>query len=166
MNIAVRDTTLTALPPGDPTYDGFEWFVENTMQVPVGAMPSDATMQIAYDQALNLVYWGLQTVPSQPTSPSIYAYAVYNLGAAFLLQLAIDNPGSTYWSDLRNQLGINSIMWGPITSAADQGTSESTYVLDVFRHMTLMDLQLMKSPWGRAYLMFVGQWGSLWGLTI
>lgn len=168
MNVALQPSprSVTGLPAGSPTYDGFVWFVQNTMNVPPADMPSDASLQIAYDQSLNLAYLGLETIPSQITSPSIYAYAVYNLGAAFLLDLAQDNPNSTYWTDLRNKLGINNLLYGFINSAADQGTSEGTYILDQFKGMTLLDLQLMKSPWGRAYLMFSGQWGSIWGLTI
>jgi len=161
---------ITSLPPGDPTVEGFKFFVENTMQVPTGSMPDDTTLQIAYDQALNLAYWGLQSVPSQPTTPSIYAFAVYNLGCAFLLQFAQDDPTaqppSTYWSDLRTKLGINSFSFGLINSAHDQGTSMAQYIPEQIRNMTLMDLQLAKSPWGMAYLMIAGQWGTIWGLTI
>ena len=165
-HLVSKDVPLTALPPGDPTYDGFVWFVDNMMQVPVDAMPNDATLQIAYDMSLNLAYCKLQCVPSQPTSPSIYAFAVYNLGAAMLLEFAQDNPLSTFWNDLRNKLGINAFLYGLIDSAHDQGTSEGMFVLNQLKGMTLFDLQLAKSPWGRAYLMFAGEWGAIWGLTI
>jgi len=39
------------------------------------------------------------------------------------------------------------------------------YIPDAIKGMTLMDLQLAKSPWGRKYLMIAGQWGSIWGIT-
>jgi hypothetical protein len=165
----------TALPPvglpaGDPTFAGFQWFVTNIMVVPSGSMPPNDWLQVAYDEAVNLTYWALDTVPSQPTTPSIYAFAVYNLGCALLLEFAQDDstiqPPSTFWTNLRTQLGINSFSFGLITSASDQGTAESMYIPDAIKGMTLMDLQLAKSPWGRKYLMFVGQWGSIWGLTI
>jgi hypothetical protein len=134
--------------------------------VPPEAMPNDFTLQMAYDTALNLAYIGLATIPSQPTSPSIYAIAVYNLGGAFLVEFAQDVPPSTYWTDLRNKLGIYSASFGIITSAHDQGTSDSLYIPETIKNMTLLDLQLMKSPWGRMYLMLAGEWGSLWGITI
>jgi hypothetical protein len=160
---------VSALPPGDPTFAGFQWFVQNMMAVPLGSMPDDSILQIAYDEAINLTYWALDTVPSQPTTPSIYAFAVYNLGCAFLLEVAQDDPDaeppSTFWNDLRTKLGINSFLSGLITSAADQGTAESTYIPEQIKGMTLMDLQLAKSPWGRKYLMIAGQWGSIWGIT-
>jgi hypothetical protein len=62
-------------------------------------------------------------------------------------------------------LGLNSFAFGMITSAADQGTAESMYIPEAIKGMTLMDLQLAKSPWGRKYLMIAGQWGSIWGIT-
>jgi hypothetical protein len=156
------------LPAGDPTFAGFQWFVATIMGVPSGSMPPNDWLQIAYDEAVNLTYWALDTVPSQPTTPSIYAFAVYNLGCAFLLEYAQDDPstGSTFWENLRDKLGINSFLSGLITSAADQGTAESTYIPEQIKGMTLMDLQLAKSPWGRKYLMIAGQWGSIWGITI
>src|SRR5262245_816831 len=154
------------LPPGGPTFEGFKWFVEHQMGVPPESIPGDDWLQIAYDQSLNLTYYMLATVPSQPNTPSIYAFAVYNLAAHFLLETAQDEPGSTFWADLRKQMGIDSFLFGLINSAADQGTSESTYILPQLQGMTLMDLQLSKSPWGRKYLMIAGQWGYVWGLTI
>ena len=155
------------LPAGDPTFAGFQWFVSTIMGVPGSSMPPNDWLQIAYDEAVNLTYWALDCVPSQPTTPSIYAFAVYNLGCALLLEFAQDDPSSnnTFWSDLRNKLGLNSFAFGLITSAADQGTSESTYIPDQIKGMTLMDLQLAKSPWGRKYLMIAGQWGYIWGIT-
>jgi hypothetical protein len=155
------------LPAGDPTFAGFQWFVATIMGVPSGSMPPNDWLQIAYDEAINLTYYALASVPSQPTTPSIYAFAVYNLGCAFLLEYAQDDPttGDTFWSTLRNKLGIDSFLSGLITSAADQGTAESTYIPEQIKGMTLMDLQLAKSPWGRKYLMIAGQWGSIWGIT-
>jgi hypothetical protein len=156
------------LPAGGPTFAGFQWFVTNIMAVPSGSMPPSDWLQVAYDEAVNLTYWALDTVPSQPTTPSIYAFAVYNLGCALLLEFAQDDPANptvTFWADLRKSLGVNSMSWGMITSASDQGTAESMYIPDQIKGMTLMDLQLAKSPWGRKYLMIAGQWGSIWGIT-
>jgi hypothetical protein len=157
------------LPAGDPTFAGFQWFVANIMAVPTASMPPDDWLQVAYDEAVNLTYWALATVPGQSTTPSIYAFAVYNLGCALLLEFAQDDsttdPPQTFWNDLRNKLGVNSFSFGLITSAADQGTAESMYIPEAIKGMTLMDLQLAKSPWGRKYLMIAGQWGSIWGIT-
>jgi hypothetical protein len=158
------------LPAGGPTFAGFQWFVTNIMAVPTGSIPPSDWLQVTYDEAVNLTYWALGTVPSQPTTPSIYAFAVYNLGCALLLEFAQDDqttqPPSTFWTTLRQQLNMNAFSMGIITSAADQGTAETMYVPDQLRNMTLMDLQLAKSPWGRKYLMIAGQWGTIWDITI
>jgi hypothetical protein len=169
-DITVIEPTVVppiGLPPGVPTFAGFKWFVQTIMGVPTGSMPTDDWLQIAYDQSINLTYYALGSVPSQPTTPSIYAFAVYNLGCAFLTEFAQDDPAttSTFWTDLRNKLGLNSFTAGLITSAADQGTAESMYIPEAIKGMTLMDLQLAKTPWGRKYLMIAGQWGTIWGIT-
>ena len=160
---------VLGLPPGDPTFAGFQWFIANMAGVPANEIPDVTVLQACYDQAINLAYWGLATVPSQSTSPSIYAFAVYNLATDILVETAWDDPNaqppSTYWSDLQNKLGLNSMNFGLIESAHDQGTSEGTYILDQLKGMTLLDLQLAKTPWGRRYLMFAGQWGAIWGIT-
>lgn len=181
-------TPSYGLPAGAPTFDGFKWFVANVMGVPDEAMPDDMVLQVAYDQAVALTYWGLATVPTPsgnqpyasqpiyptpptPGTPSLYAYAVYNLGCAMLLEFAQDDPNAeppfnTFWNDLRTKLGIYSATYGMVNAAADQGTSEAMYIPEIIKGMTLLDLQLMKSPWGRMYLMIAGQWGTIWGLTI
>lgn len=168
LTVAPGAPVVSGLPPGGPTFDGFQWFVENMMKVPAEAMPDVSMMQIAYDEAINLAYYPLADIPSQPTTPTIYAFAVYNLGCAMLLEFAMDDPStnSTFWNDLRQSLGINSMMIGLITAAHDQGTGEQTYIPDTIKNMTLANLQLLKSPWGRKYLMIAGQWGYIWGLTI
>jgi hypothetical protein len=159
------------LPPGDPTFAGFQWFVQVYMAVPPQAMPDITVLQACFDQAENLAYYGLQTIPSQPTSPSIYAFAVYNLAAAILAQVAMDDPNApppynTYWANLQQQAGLNNFVAGLINSAADQGTSDGLYILPQLAGMTLFNLQLTKTPWGQQYLVFSGQWGMIWGLTI
>ena|ERR1700751_816831 len=168
--VEIQNMPVLGLPPGGPTFAGFQWFVANMMGVPANEIPDVTVLQACYDQAVNLAYWGLASVPSQPTSPSIYAFAVYNLGADILVETAWDDPNaqppSTYWSDLQTSLNLNSFNFGIITSAADQGSSSSTYVPDQIKGMTLMNLQLAKTPWGRRYLMFAGQWGAIWDITI
>jgi hypothetical protein len=152
--------------PDDPTYNGFVWFVEYVMAVPSNDMPSAAQLQWAYNQAVNLAYSNLAGVPSQPGTPSIYTMAVYNLGAAFLVEFATDTPPSTYWSDLRTQLGINSFVPGLINSAHDQGTGEGMAIPpNILNGLSLLDMQLLKSPWGQAYLQIAGQWGPIWDIS-
>jgi hypothetical protein len=154
------------IPPGDPTIEGFTAWVSAVMGVSAGDMPDPTTLQVAFDQALNLTYLGLQGVPSQVTTMSIYAQAVYNLGGHYLVEFAVDNPNSTFWTDLRNKFGIYNFTGGLTNQAHDQGTGEGMYIFPIFAGMTMLGLQLLKTPWGRAYLAIAGSWGTLWGLTI
>jgi len=168
--LAPNPRTIPAygLPPGDPTFAGFEWFVANIMNVPFPSIPPTSWLNVAYTMGINLAYTGLQGVPSDPTGPSIYAMAVYNLAGAYLVAFAIDDPSlqppSNYWSNLQTQYGINSAAFGIITSAADQGTADSLYIPESIKNMTFNDLWLAKTPWGQAYLRIAGQWGYIWGI--
>jgi hypothetical protein len=169
----------------DPTVEGFTNWVYLVMAVPQSVLPIDSIyLQMAYDEALNLTYGGLQMVPNLSTlppapapppnqSPSIYAVAVYNLGGHILVTTAEDDPNAvppppnapTFWSDLRTKLGLNVLSYGFVSSASDQGTSASQQIPTQIADMTLMGLDLLKTPWGRRYMQIVGQWGTLWGIS-
>ena len=102
---------------------------------------------------------------------SIYAICVYNLGGHVLCEIAADDPDlpppfNTFWADLRQKLGLNSFNFGIVTSASDQGTSAGQQIPNQIMDMTMMGLSLMRTPWGRMYLMIAGQWGSPpWGIS-
>jgi hypothetical protein len=176
----------------DPTLAGFTNWVTLVMGVPESVLPVDSPyLQLAYDEALNLTYTGLQQVPNlaarpvypahpiAPTpparvgAPSIYAIAVYNLGGHILVTIAMDDPEAqppppnapTFWADLRNSLNMNVLSYGFVSSASDQGTSASQQIPNQIADMTLMGLDLLKTPWGRRYMQIVGQWGTLWGIS-
>jgi hypothetical protein len=98
--------------------------------------------------------------------PPIYVHAVYNYAADRLVNMAMDEPGKTYFADLRKQLGLNSATPGVIQSSSDQGTSQSFKIPDWMNDMTLTNLQMLKTPWGRNYLGYAQQYGpTIWGLT-
>jgi hypothetical protein len=176
----------------EPTLAGFTAWVYAFMGVPKSALPPDSPyLQLSYDTSVNVAYVGLKLVknrspprtpphPEQPIypappgrrfqSPSIYALAVYNLGGHILCNTAMDDPDAvppqvppTFWADLRTKLNLNSFSLGLITSAADQGTSAGQMIPDMIQNMSLMNLWLLQTPWGRMYLMLAGQWGTIWG---
>jgi hypothetical protein len=167
----------------DPTLEGFTNWVYGVMGVPQSVLPTNSIyLQWAYDEATNLTYTGLDAVPNTappdpvtgfPRSPSIYAIAIYNLGGHVLVTIAGDDPAAvappdnapTFWSDLRTTLNMNVMSLGLITSASDQGTSAGQQIPSQIADLTLMGLDLLKTPWGRRYLQIVGQWGTLWGLS-
>jgi hypothetical protein len=117
--------------------------------------------------------------PIAPTPPppvywktlSVYSVAVYNLGGHFLVNIALDLPGPppteppTFWSDLRKTLGLNSFSLGIINSASDQGTSAAQTLPDYVQNMSMFNMWLASTPWGRMYAMLAGQWGTVWGIS-
>ena len=52
-----------------------------------------------------------------------------------------------------------------ITASNDETTGETLVVMDAAKGFTLSNLQNLKTPWGRTYLGFAQQFGTLWGLT-
>ena len=138
------------------------------MGVPTTAMPLPAVIDLSYGEALNVVYSALKAIPSQPGTPSVYAVAVYNLASDILVRSAQDQPTNdppTYWADLRSALNIGSFTPGFLNAAADQGTSQAMIVPETLLQMTMGNLLLMQTPWGRAYLGIISSWGTLWGIS-
>lgn len=155
--------------PNAPTLAGFLLWVRGVMGVPVSVLPDDApVLAYAYETALAVTNLWLAGMPGP-----IYKYAVYNLGGDNLVNFAPDNPDAspppanakTYWADLRKSFGINNFTAGVVQSTNDQGTGSSYEIIKGAETFTLSDLQHLKTPWGRQYLAWAMQWGTLWGLS-
>lgn len=98
--------------------------------------------------------------------PGPYVLAVYNLGADRVINFAPDQPNQTFFADLRASLALNSFASGLVNSSSDQGTSQSLETIEAAKKMTIGDLQLAKTPYGRLYLSFAQKYGpNIWGLT-
>ena len=94
-----------------------------------------------------------------------YSFAVYNFGADRLVNYASDVDGQTFFRDLRREFGIYKFSPGIVQSASDQGTSGNLQVIEAMRRMTLGDLQMLKTPYGRAYMAIAQSAGSdIWML--
>lgn len=87
-------------------------------------------------------------------SPSTFTNATYNLATHLLIGSAPDQLGQTFWKDLRGKDGFNlsSPTLGVVASASNDASSMSYLNPEQFKHLTLKDLQLMKTPYGREYL--------------
>jgi hypothetical protein len=100
---------------------------------------------------------------------NLYALAVYNLGADYIINFTPDQvvgtTQRTYFQDLRKSFGINSFVPGVIASSSNVGTSQSTLNPEFMKTLTLMDLQNMKTPYGRQYLAFAQMTGTIWGVS-
>lgn len=143
------------------TSAGFLDFVRNVMGIPSGELPDNSpTLVTAYGVAVETTNCFFATLASP-----IYDLAVYNLGGDYVINWAPNISPSTYFTDLRKTYKIGAFVAGVIASTADESTSESMTVPDFFQALTLSDLQLLKTPYGRYYLSIAQKFGTLWGLS-
>lgn len=108
----------------------------------------------AFNHAIN---WALE--PGGDTPSIVYVMAVYQLGFHHLLKVVPDQSAATYFADLRAKYGLLSFTSGPIIAAADESTYQNMQSADWMKTMTLSSLDLLKTPWGREYLMYAQSYG-------
>ena len=144
-----------------PTLPGFIAWARTAVGVPVSGLPDAAPdWGLAYDASVMLVNLQLSYVDGP-----IFMLATYNLAASNLLNWTQDTAPSTFFADARSKLGINNFVPGLPNSVSDNGTSVGLTVQKFLEGLSLSDLQLMKDPYGRAYLGFAQKAGTLWGLS-
>lgn len=125
------------------------------------AIPADSMMlSMTYDVATATVNPALAGA-----SPMIYTLAIYNIGADMLVNWSPDQPGQTYFADLRKAYGVFDFAPGVVTSSSDGGTSTSIMNPEFMKDFTLANLQNLKTPYGRQYLAWAQAYGPLWGLS-
>jgi hypothetical protein len=144
-----------------PTLSGFLSFIRNQMAISTVVLPDGSDV---ISQAFEL---SLATVNSALTiSPLLYNTAVYNLGGDILINFAPDQSGQTYFETLRSNYKIYDFAPGVVTSSSDGGTSTSLTNLEAMKNFTLMDLQRLKTPYGRVYIGIAQAYGpNVWGLS-
>ena len=144
-----------------PNLADFTAFLRNVAGFSATVLPDDsAVIVMALRVAVDVVNPALNVIPD------IYTLAVYNLGADNVVRFSQDQPGQTFFADLRASLKLNSFSSGVTSSASDEGTSESYLNPDFMKTLTLQDLQNLQTPWGRQYLIFAQMYGpGMWGLT-
>lgn len=140
-----------------PDLAGFILFVRNTMGVSADVLPDDDP-SIANAFALSKA-WVNHDIAC--ISAVLYAQAVYNLAASFLLNFG---PESVF-GQKREELGLINFTAGVISASSDESTSQTRAVSDALKNLSLADLQQLKDPWGRWYLAIAQQYGDLWGLS-
>lgn len=162
---------------GQVSLEGFTEWVNAVMGVPTQYLPSGSPALFwAYGTALAIVNPAFKCLPGicidgvRYPNP-LYAQAVYNLGGNNLANFAPDVSGLIYKDEIgyfafmRKDMNINQFTPGVITSSADETTSESMEVPEQFKNMTLSQLQLLKTPWGRTYLGIAQDYGTNWGMS-
>ncbi len=160
---------MALTPP--PTQAGFLTFIRTQMGIDTTTLP-DASGYIttAYAVALEIVNPAICAA-----SALIYTICVYNLGGSNLINFAQDLPGAPdvpgsnpplpFFASARNTYGINTFLAGVVQASADESTSQTLMVPEVFKTYSLSDLALAKDPYGRTYLRYAQEYGLLWGLT-
>lgn len=137
-----------------------------TTSAPHAIVPGDrlsisGVSPLAYSGDQKLGYVVVQAVPD--TSHFSYTVAA-NPGTANLLAGAA--AVEQYFTRLRSTLKLGAFAPGMVASTSDLSTSVGLLNPDFMRGLTLENLQLLKTPWGKAYLSLAQSYGSnLWGMT-
>lgn len=149
-----------------PALAGFGTFIANVMQIDPLYLPANAPIiGYAYNVALAIVNPQLAVLGCPSGQWSIYALAVFNLAGSNLIHFAQDQSGRTFFADMRVSLGIAKFAPGVVSSTSDQSTATALLNPEFMKTLTLQNLQSLKDPFGRQYLIFAQAAGPLWGLT-
>jgi hypothetical protein len=144
-----------------PSLSAFTTFLQTVVGIDPIYLPTNSpVIGYAYDIAFSIVNPILCVVPG-----NLYALAVYNLGADGVINYATDQPGQTYFMDLRKAYNINLFVPGVTGASSDSGTAQTRVTPEFMKNFTMMDLQNLKTPYGRAYLGWAQQYGTIWGLS-
>lgn len=157
-----------------PTFDGFVEWVYGVMGVPTAWLPSDSQFLVwAYNTAISTVNPAFAAVPG----PS-YLQAVYNLAAHWLVTWTpdvttsppypyktIDGVQYGFFQWLRKENNVLGFITGIVDSSTDEGTSVHMVVPDQAQNLTIGQLQLTTTIWGRTYLGLAQDYGTAWGLS-
>lgn len=151
----------------DPTLSGYLDFLRASVGISTIVLPDNSQfIPISFNYANNVADSRVQEMPNaDPSRPSIYAIAVYNLATHTLIETTLDQPNQTYFKDARATFGMNSAFSGVVNSASDQGTSASSVIPNWVQEMTLDEFSLIKTPYGRAYLRIAQKGFSHWGMS-
>ena len=154
-----------------PTEAGFSEWVYSVMGVPVLYLPTDSpVIGYAYNTAVATVNPAFMCVPGP-----IYLQMVYNLAGHLLATWAPDVPGQVYirvedvpygfFQYLRKQNNMLGFTTGIVQSSSDEGSSVGLVVPKQAENLTVGQLQLTTTVWGRTYLGYAQDYGTNWGLS-
>ncbi len=161
-----------------PTLAGFQWFLTSIVGIPSQYLPSDApVIAWSYDIAFATVNQVFACVPSRttPNKQIVYSQMVYNLATHYLVTSAPDttvpykhdnNQNEIfYFQYLRQSFGLNVFWAGVVEHARDETTETNIHVPENLDVMTIDDVSLTKTPWGRQYLGQAQKWNRPWGIS-
>ncbi len=99
-------------------------------------------------------------IPPGDMPPILYVLACYNVGMHQLLKIAQDQSGQSFFQSQRTSYSLLSFVAGPVISSQDNGTGQTLAEPEFLKGLTVSDLDLLKTPWGREYLSYSQQYGS------
>ena len=154
-----------------PTQAGFLLWVRGVMGVPAQYLPDDSpAIGYAYDMAYAIANQAFACVPGP-----MYMYMVYNLGGHLLATWApdvdgvvfivVDGTNYGYFAYLRKQNNMLGFTTGIVSSSGDEGTNVSLVVPKQAENLTMDQLQLTTTIWGRTYLGYAMRYGTNWGIS-
>ena len=149
------------MPGAAPNITDYTTFLYNVVGIPEANLPGTApiiatSLQIAQD----IVSFAILRA-----SADLYTLAVYNLAADRLLNYAPDVPNQTWFRDQRVKMRLLELSVGVPTSVSDGGTSVGVLNPEALKNLTLANLQMLKTPTGRAYLEIAQAYGTVWGVS-
>ena len=100
----------------------------------------------------------------------MYSLAAYNCATHILFAIATDVIGQNYFALKRSSgsggFGLTTPSTGLVGDTSDNGTSVRIEVPDWAKHIAVGQLDLYRTPWGRAALAYLQAYGpSIVGLT-
>lgn len=145
-----------------PNLADFTTYVGN-QGISSAVLPTDSEyLQWALD-------WGTHRALQDTTgtmAPMEYVIACYNAGTHWLLRECPDQPGQTFFQSARTQYTLTSFVAGPVLSSSDSGTSQTLAGSDAVRNLPLSAMDLIKTPWGQAFLAYQQAFGpNLMGMS-
>jgi hypothetical protein len=144
-----------------PTLAGYLDYLRNIVGITTTYLPNNSpVIASSYDIAIEIVNLQLADISS-----NIYTLCVYNLATDNLINFAQDQPGQCYFVDLRASFKINSFVPGVITESHDESTGQSLLNPEFMKNLTMANLQMLKTPYGRNYMGLAQSYGTLWGST-
>lgn len=149
------------------TFEGFLQFVE-IQNLGIDGLNDESSG--AYKLLYQNFKFAYHLVPLELLSydPYLYQQAVYNYALHVFVTICFD--ANLNYID-RNRLitmGMNpSNTWrnGIVQNASDNATSVSYMTPDFYKNLSLNDFDLLRTPYGRAYLKLALQIGNIWGLS-
>lgn len=143
-----------------PTLAGYLVFIRDVMGITAAVVPDDSPyIPASYDLAIEIVNCALRSMPA------VYEQAVYNFAGDTLVNIAPEQAGQTVLASLRTKAGINTFVGGVIQASGDEATNQSMVVPDAAKMFTMMNLQQLKTPWGRQYMALAQSYGYLVGTS-